>query len=215
MVRVALEIAVFTLHDEALKLAVHNADDRHCLPSIDWNAEVGLQMAANRLASRLAPRWHVPPMFIGNFHERNPEPNGMSVGFCLCVAPSSLGSDVLLVSREDRSLHLRSQRTLAYTAETWLKKMQRELPLVPAMLEDGFTLTQFQEAVQIVTGVEPDKRHFRRQSQETGWLEYTGEKLMGAHRPAMRYRLSGASFNALYDGAMGTIPYIGDVDEQN
>ncbi|RYD73136.1 MAG: hypothetical protein EOP84_22010 [Verrucomicrobiaceae bacterium] len=58
------------------------------------------------------------------------------------------------------------------------------------MLEREFTLTQVQEATELVVGGELDKRHFRKQIQESDWFEETGSMSGGAHRPAKLYRLA-------------------------
>ncbi|WP_162783639.1 NrtR DNA-binding winged helix domain-containing protein [Devosia naphthalenivorans] len=185
-----VELVVFTLLDNQLVVAARSDGGGFSLPSTGWDGRCKLDEAAIGLADSVSRSRVLNPVFATNSVFEPPEPTGMAVSYYVCVAPSDLDLKLHIVQPNHESGLSKRQRRVVYFAKQGLLTLQSVRPLIPAMLEEGFTLTQFQEAVQAVTGEEPDKRHFRRQSQESGWLEYTGEKLMGAHRPAMRYRLS-------------------------
>lgn len=60
------------------------------------------------------------------------------------------------------------------------------------LLPEKFTLTQLQEAYQMILGELLDKRNFRRKILRSGIIEPTKELKEGGHRPARLYRFASA-----------------------
>lgn len=204
MVRVLVELVAFTLHEGRLRAAAEPVGEASILPASEWNGVTDLDSLAASIADRIAPKRLLNPTFVANFVAKETEPPGLSIGYYVCVAPNDLVEGLVFHApsssdQPNSTPRLRSrQGALVFRAFEVLQQQSSLRPLIPAMLEEGFTLTQFQDAVGMVTGVVPDKRHFRRHTEEMGWLEYTGEKLWGAHRPAMLYRLSSGVIDRPY-----------------
>ena len=74
-------------------------------------------------------------------------------------------------------------------ALTALRARLRDMPLVPRMLPTTFTLSALQAATEAVLGEALDKRNFRRQVLEAGWLSEADGTTEGRGRPAQLYRL--------------------------
>jgi len=113
--------------------------------------------------------------------------------FLLCASPSGVsagprGAALVDFARPEDISHV--YLTILAKAFERVRALHADAPLIPRMLDDGFTLSQVQEATETVMGSPVDKRHFRRQMLESDWLEETGAMSGGAHRPAKLYRLA-------------------------
>ncbi|WP_237153301.1 NUDIX hydrolase [Oryzibacter oryziterrae] len=67
--------------------------------------------------------------------------------------------------------------------------LARHRPLAARLLPESFTLAELQEAQEALTGRRVDKRNFRREVLEAGWVRSTGEMRRGQHRPAEVWRV--------------------------
>jgi 8-oxo-dGTP diphosphatase len=77
---------------------------------------------------------------------------------------------------------------LALAREVALRK-----PAAARMLPPTFTLAEFQIAQEALLGRKVDKRNFRREVVEAGWIERAGEERHGKGRPAEMWRISTAA----------------------
>ena len=79
------------------------------------------------------------------------------------------------------------------TARGKAANLARERPLAARLLPETFTLTELQLAQEALLGRPLDKRNFRREVMEAGWVQPTGETRRGQHRPAEVWRLKDCS----------------------
>ncbi|MSP13246.1 MAG: NUDIX hydrolase [Chloroflexi bacterium] len=89
--------------------------------------------------------------------------------------------------------------TLAFDHEKILKYALQRLrykleytTLGFALLPEEFTLTELQQAYEMILNEKLDKRNFRRKILSTGIVELTDRVRMGDHRPARLYRFAAA-----------------------
>lgn len=67
-------------------------------------------------------------------------------------------------------------------------EIARERPLAARLLPETFTLAELQAAQEALLGLSLDKRNFRREVLDAGWVQPTGETRRGQHRPAEVWR---------------------------
>jgi 8-oxo-dGTP diphosphatase len=91
-------------------------------------------------------------------------------------------ADAILALRENVSALWRPRTIGALAAKA-------AEPALPHLLGSSFTLSELQGAAELVLGEEIDKRNFRKQVLEAGWVVETSGQLRGRHRPAQLYRL--------------------------
>lgn len=128
--------------------------------------------------------------------KRHPEARVLSVAFvCTTVCngePYEVGSrgvSAAWVALEDsQPLAFDHGRILQDGLDT-LRRIAVEHPVAAGLIPAPFTLAEFQTAQEILLGRPVDKRNFRRDAEERGWLEETGDWRRGAHRPARLYRV--------------------------
>jgi 8-oxo-dGTP diphosphatase len=70
------------------------------------------------------------------------------------------------------------------TAREKAADLARECSLAALLLPESFTLAELQLAQEALLGRPLDKRNFRREVLEAGWVQPTGEMRRGQHRPA-------------------------------
>jgi 8-oxo-dGTP diphosphatase len=70
------------------------------------------------------------------------------------------------------------------------RKACRDTPVAAKMLPELFRISDLQSATEAILGTPIDKRNFRRQLDEKGWLEKTEAEARGTHRPAQLFRIS-------------------------
>jgi len=70
--------------------------------------------------------------------------------------------------------------------------------IIYALMPETFTLTQLQNAYEVILGRELDKRNFRKKFLAFDQLEPTGDRFQeGAHRPALLYRFKQSGIQTL------------------
>jgi len=70
--------------------------------------------------------------------------------------------------------------------------------MIYALMPESFTLTQLQNAYEVILGRELDKRNFRKKFLAFDQLEPTGDRFQeGAHRPALLYRFKQSGIQTL------------------
>lgn len=70
--------------------------------------------------------------------------------------------------------------------------------IIYALMSETFTLTQLQNAYEVILGRELDKRNFRKKFLVFDQLEPTGDRFQeGAHRPALLYRFKQSGIQTL------------------
>ena len=70
--------------------------------------------------------------------------------------------------------------------------------IIYALMPETFTLTQLQNAYEVILGRELDKRNFRKKFLAFDQLESTGDRFQeGAHRPALLYRFKQSGIQTL------------------
>jgi hypothetical protein len=79
-------------------------------------------------------------------------------------------------------------RTGTDVARPLVADLARERPLAARLLPARFTLTELQVAQEALFVRPLDKRNFRREVMEVGWVKSTGEMRRGQHRPAVVWR---------------------------
>jgi 8-oxo-dGTP diphosphatase len=147
--------------------------------------------------------------------KRDPREHVVSVAYLACVrmdeaspmgssdaasAQWSVVSELLERSAKRRIMAFDHDKILCDGVLALARSLEAK-PLVASMLPRKFTLSQLQEATEIVlenaalagmpnAQTALDKRNFRRRLAETGWLTETEEMSSGAHRPARLYMLA-------------------------
>lgn len=189
-----IELAVFTFFEGRFSVLLHDIAEPGFLPR---RTHSGLGLPMKRwinepsLSHCLVFLTHHPALSRGMhpvfFEYLEPmDRRGIVLRYYLCaeVEPDRLPKGFYLFPALQNPLDLAS-------AITRLQTDLENMPLVPWMLGSKFTLSQVQEATEVILRRPLDKRHFRRQVMETGWLQDVGIKTKGgAHRPASLYSLS-------------------------
>lgn len=140
---------------------------------------------------------HTPLQQFGIYSAAGRDPRGwvVSVGYLSCVHGQAIhpkaGSDAAEVGWHsvDAIPDLAfDHATILADALAALRVRIHTEPLLPRLIPEPFTLSALQDAMEVVMGAPVDKRNFRRQMLETGWIAETDQFTAGRHRPARLYR---------------------------
>lgn len=203
---VAADIVVFTLVNGSLRLLLIKRGEAPfkgswALPGGFVREDETVEVAAKRELAEEAGVINCSPTQFGIYSEpeRDPRQRVISVAFYDCVRADEVtlkpGTDA--VDAEWIEIDCIKSDDLAFDhariiadALVELRKSCRETPVAAKMLPRFFKLTDLQLTIETITGAPIDKRNFRRQTEEKGWLEKTDQEERGAHRPASLYTLT-------------------------
>lgn len=140
---------------------------------------------------------HTPLHQFGIYSAADRDPRGwvVSVGYLACVHREAIhpeaGSDAAEVGWHSvdalPNLAFDHATILADAVATLRSRIYAE-PLLPLLIAEPFTLSALQDAMEVVVGAPVDKRNFRRQMLESGWIAETDQFTAGRHRPARLYQ---------------------------
>ena len=199
---VSVDVVIFTLREDDLQVLLVQRktppfEGRWAIPGGFVEQDKSLEVAARR---ELAEETGVRDVYLEQLYTfgdpcRDPRGRVITVAYLalipspLTVEPSSDASDARwwsvygLPSR----LAFDHDKVLAYA----LQRLRYKLEYTAAgfqLLPPTFTLTEIQQAYEIVLGEPLDKRNFRRRILEASILEEAGQASEGRGRPAKTYR---------------------------
>lgn len=204
---VATDIAIFTIRDGSLMLLLIQRRDPPFAG--DWALPGGFLMMDEDLDAcarrELREETGVDAEFLepfGNFSapDRDPRERVISVAYLALIRADKLnpiaGSDAASV----RWFEAAKLPSLAFDhaqivadAMAALRTRVSEPGMLLNLMPDRFTLSQMQQAYEIICGAPVDKRNFRARILESGLVSETDEMERGAHRPARLFERSGPS----------------------
>ena len=200
---VTVDIVVVTIHDNALKvLLIRRAQDPYAgmwaLPGGFVEIDESLRRAAWR---ELREETGVNASFLeqlGAFGhpDRDPRERIITVAYYALVPHERLHVSAGSDAAEARLFDFEALPELAFDHPKILRRLRGRLmdkigdPVIALQLvPTTFTLTELQQAHELVLGKELDKRNFRKKMLAIDLLEATGEtRRTGTHRPARLYR---------------------------
>jgi 8-oxo-dGTP diphosphatase len=200
---VAADIAVFTLRGGGLSvLLIQRKLDPYrgkwALPGGFLGPDETLEEAAARELREETGVAGVEAIQFGIYSrpDRDPRERVISVAHFACVAfdkvAPAAGSDAANVrwaSMSDLPPLAFDHATILQDALAALRASSRDRPTVARLLPSPFRISDLQAATETVLGVPMDKRNFRRQIDDRGWLEATNVTDRGRHRPAQLFKL--------------------------
>lgn len=203
-VAVAVDVAVFTVHDRALHVLLVQPRGgafagQWALPGGRVLAEESLDRAARReLAAQTGLRGvYLEQLYTFGSPDRDPLGRVVSVGYVALIAHG--GRFTGAPRPGDRYAHVVWQpvanlprlgydhRTVVRTALERLRAKLAYTNLVYTLLPEAFTLADLQEMYEAIVGRTLDRRNFRKKILSLGLLRRHGGVRRGRHRPASLY----------------------------
>ena len=199
---VSVDVVIFTLREDDLQVLLVQRrnppfEKRWAIPGGFVEKDESLKVAARR---ELAEETGVRDVYLEQLYTfgdpgRDPRGRVITVAYLalvpspLCVEAGSDASDARWWSVYELPPRLAfdHDKILTYA----LQRLRYKLEYTAAgfqLLPPTFTLTEIQQAYQIVLGEPLDKRNFRRRILEAGILEEVGLASQGRGRPARLYR---------------------------
>jgi 8-oxo-dGTP diphosphatase len=200
---VAVDIAVFTLRGGGLSvLLIQRKLDPYrgkwALPGGFLGPDETLDEAAARELHEETGVAGVEAIQFGIYSkpDRDPRERLISVAYFACVAldrvapaAGSDAADVRWASMSDLPPLAFDHATILQDALAALRASSRDRPTAARLLPSPFRISDLQATTETVLGVPLDKRNFRRQIDDRGWLESTNATDRGRHRPAQLFKL--------------------------
>jgi len=122
---------------------------------------------------------------------RDPRERVISIAYLACVVMGNMralaGSDAAYADWHDWSALpdlAFDHATILNDAKTFLRSEVNRSPIALDLISSPFRLADFQTATEAILGAPIDKRNFRRQIDERGWVVETDHVVRGRHRPA-------------------------------
>jgi 8-oxo-dGTP diphosphatase len=201
--RVAVDVAVFTVRDDALHVLLVQANGGPFAGA--WALPGGLVHDAEPLdaaaARELAARTGVGGIYLEQLYtfgrpDRDPHARVVSVAYVALIPHGRLpGSLEGPKYRQVAWSPVRRLPRLAYdhaeivrTAAVRLRAKLQYTNLVYTLLPPAFTLSELQSVYEAILGRRLDRRNFRKKILATRLLAPLGRVRRGAHRPAALYR---------------------------
>ena len=194
-IHVGVEVAVFTIRDDALHVLLARSGAAWGLPSDAVRPEEALDDAARRaLADVAGPRqvWLEQLFTFGDVH-RVPDLRQISVAHYALVSADVVSDPTERPARwwpvsALPSLVLDHYRIIDYA----LSRLRNKLAYTTVgfqLLPQRFTLGELQRVYEVILGRDLDKRNFRRKVELLGIVKPTREqRITGTGRPAQLYR---------------------------
>jgi 8-oxo-dGTP diphosphatase len=195
LIRVGVDVVVFTIHDEALHVLLAPAGTAWQLPSDLVRPDEPLDHAARRALAEVAGASQVWLEQLFTFGDVARDPNARTIS----VAHYALVSaDVVSQHGDPRAqwwpvatlpqLVLDHRRIIDY-ALTRLRNKLSYTTVGFQLLPQSFTLSDLQLVYEVILGRALDKRNFRRKVELLGIVKPTREqRVTGSGRPAQLYR---------------------------
>lgn len=198
-IKVGVDVAVFTIRDDALHVLLAPADPGWRLPSDLVRPDEPLDLAARRALTDVAGASDVwlEQLFTFGDVQRNPDSRVISVAHYALVALDAVRE---LGERHARwwpiaalpQLVLDHRRIIDY-ALTRLRNKLEYTTVGFQLLPQRFSLSELQRVYEVILGRTLDKRNFRRKVDVLGIVKPTREqRASGSGRPAQLYRFVAA-----------------------
>jgi len=202
--RVAVDVAVFTVRDEALQVLL--VQTRGGPFAGAWALPGGLvrddEALDDAAARELFARTGVAEIYLEQLYtfgspDRDPHARVVSVAYVGLIPHAGRFAGALENPKYRQVAWYPTRRLppLAYdhgevvrTAVTRLRSKLGYTNLVYTLLPVTFTLSELQAAYEAILGHRLDRRNFRKKLLSTGLLAALGRVRRGAHRPAALYR---------------------------
>lgn len=198
---VTTDIVVFSINDGNLAaLLIRRGEEPYreawALPGGFLKDTETVEVCAARELKEETGVANTPISQFGIYSKPGRDPRGwvVSVAYLACTHKDAIrpkaGSDAAAVGWHpvsDLPVLAFDHHEILADAVAALKSRVHTEPLLPRLLAERFTLSELQDAMEIVVGAPVDKRNFRRQVLESGWVEETDEFSVGRHRPARLY----------------------------
>ncbi len=192
---VGIDVAVFTIRDDALHVLLAPSDAIWRLPGDRVRSDESVDLAARRALNDVASAGTVwlEQLFTFGDIDRVPGARVVTVAYYALVAADAVEEDA---SRPARwwavsalpMLVLDHRRIIEY-ALTRLRNKLEYTTVGFQLLPQRFTLSELQRVYEVILGRELDKRNFRRQVEGLGIVRPTREqRASGTGRPAQLYR---------------------------
>lgn len=198
---VAVDVVIFTVIEDQLKvLLIKRAiapKDIWAIPGGFVHKTEGLDAAAER---ELFEETGVKGVYLEQLYtfgepKRDPRGRVISVSYFALVDDKQVelkfGSDAKDVGwfavDDLPELAFDHKAILTYARQRLTWKLEYT-NVIYSLLPRFFTLTDLQNAYEAILGYDLDKRNFRRKFLNTGLIVATGEKEIGAHRPAELFK---------------------------
>jgi 8-oxo-dGTP diphosphatase len=202
--RVAVDVAVFTVREEALQvLLVETAGGPFAGA---WALPGGLvrddetldEAAARELFAHTGEHdVYLEQLYTFGSPDRDPHARVVSVAYVGLVPPAGRLAELVANPKYTRATWCPAQRlpALAYdhrevvrTAVARLRAKLRYTNLVYTLLPPAFTLSEMQAVYEAILGRRLDRRNFRKKLLGSGLVTDVDRQRRGAHRPAALYR---------------------------
>jgi 8-oxo-dGTP diphosphatase len=206
---VTVDVVVFTIQDDDLKVllikrGVEPFQGAWALPGGFVGEDESLEEAAKR---ELFEETHVENLYLEQLYTfgdpgRDPRGRVISVGYFALVSSDDRPLLATTDAEDARWVSVYQLPQLAFDHARIvgyaLERLRYKLDYTSAgfqLLPRKFTLTELQEAYEIILGRSLDKRNFRKKILSVGILEPLEEtKMEGPHRPAKLYAYDPESF---------------------
>jgi 8-oxo-dGTP diphosphatase len=202
--RVAVDVAVFTVRDQALQVLLVQPTSGPFAGA--WALPGGLVRDDETLdeaaARELFARTGVGDVYLEQLYsfgspDRDPQARVVSVAYVGLIPHTGRFPGTLDNPKYQRAAWCPVRRlpALAYdhadvvrTAVVRLRAKLQYTNLVYTLVPPAFTLTELQAAYEAILGRRLDRRNFRKKILASGLLAELGRQRRGAHRPAALYR---------------------------
>ncbi len=195
----AVDVALFTILNDTLHvflIPVHRPPhypNQFGLPG----GVIGVKETADQAAKRhLKEKAHVDGVHIEQLYtfsdpERDKRSRSISVAYIAIASPDRLSIDE---KTDGKWVSVKKLPSLAYDhpeiIKTALERLKGKLSytnIVASLLPKQFTLSELQNAYEIILDRKLDKRNFRKKMLSTGLVKEVGKQKKTQHRPAELY----------------------------
>ena len=198
-----LRIALFTIAESTLYLALHDRAGIRSLPQGFPEARESLDAAARRT---VRVQTHLQEQYLEQLYTfglpEETEPRSIVVSYLALISSGAAPGETDGVAWSVIPVESELSESDSMVIEYALLRLRAKLGytnIAFSLLPDTFTLTELQTAYEAILGHRLDKRNFRRRMIASGILAETTEKRReGSHRPATLYRFQSEQDHATY-----------------
>lgn len=208
--QITADIVIFTIHNNQLHVALVERDTEPfngqlSLPGgFMWANETSEQTAQRIVHAKVnAKNIFMEQLYTFDGLERDPRGRIVSVAYVALVPYQTLADDLL--KEHVKVVPVANAISLGFDHDDILKLAVKRLrnklgysTVAYSVLPDLFTLTQLQQAYEVILGHSLDKRNFRKKIQSLDIIEETDKKtIRAAHRPAVLHRFKNQYYTEL------------------
>ncbi len=193
--RIAVDAAIFTAHDNKLKVLLHRREKEPFKDKMELLGGLlkGDETAGETIKKKLKETFGTENVFFQQFYtftkpNRDPRARTVSVGFIALINWNKIADESKWHEYEKMNDLAFDHKEILKLAKKYLKDNISSL-IVRQFMDKQFPLNQLQKYYEIIEEIEYDNRNFRKKMISSGIVEETKDmEINVSHRPAKLFR---------------------------